>query len=487
MTDGPTGDRGQRVTVVGLGIEGVDLVRYLAGRGARVTVSDARPAAALRAPLDRIADVPGVTLSLGGHRLDDIAGADAVYASQGVPDDLPALREARRRGVPVSSMTRLFFERCPAPVAGVTGSSGKTTTVALVGAMLAADGADHVVGGNIGVGLLSLLDRIGPGTRVVVELSHTQLASLEQSPHIACVTNVTPNHLDRFSWDAYVGLKRRIFAFQRPGDLAILNIDNPICAAFAQEAPAAVATTAVAHPLPGDGVTVTPTAVVRRQHGTDFTVCRREEIRLRGRHNLDNVLSAVAVAAALGVPDDRAAEAIRAFRGVPHRLEPVAQVAGVTWVNDSIATTPERALAGIGAFAEPLVLLLGGRDKHLPPADLARAAATRCRAVVTFGEAAEHFAAAVTAARDGDTPVVRSVADVPAAVAAAAELARPGDVVLFSPAGTSFDAYRTFEERGHAFREAVGALPGARSIDGPAADGTAADGTAANGTAGGAR
>ena len=447
------------MTVVGLGIEGIDLVRYLAPRGARVTVSDARPADHLGDALAAIDDLD-VTLSLGANREEDLVGADTVFASQGVPPDLPALRAARRAGVPISSMTRLFLEVCPAPVAGITGSSGKTTTTALVGAMLEASGADYVVGGNIGVGLLGLLDRIEPETRVVLELSHTQLESVEVSPHVACVTNVTPNHLDAYSWSAYVGLKRRIFEFQQPDDIAIFHIDDEVAAGFAEEAPGLVRYTSVERALPGDGATVSGGVVVRVENGREHAVIERDAIPLRGDHNVANVVTAVGVAAQLGVDDEAAARAIRAFSGVPHRLEVVSRARGITWVNDSIATTPERTLAGLRSFEEPAVLLLGGRDKHLPLAELAREAVQRCRAVIGFGEAGPTFVDAVRAVRDGDAPVLREVDDVEAAVEAAAAIAREGDVVLCSPAGTSFDAYRTFEQRGAAFRAAVEAVTG---------------------------
>jgi UDP-N-acetylmuramoylalanine--D-glutamate ligase len=450
---------GTHVTVVGLGIEGIDLVRYLAPRGARVTVSDARPGDQLG---DALAAIDGldVTLSLGANREGDLVGADTVFASQGVPQDLPALRAARRAGVPISSMTRLFLEVCPAPVAGITGSSGKTTTTALVGAMLEASGSDYVVGGNIGVGLLGLLDRIEPETRVVLELSHTQLESVEVSPHVACVTNVTPNHLDAYSWSAYVGLKRRIFEFQQPDDIAIFHIDDEVAAGFAEEAPGLVRYTSVERSLPGDGATVSGGVVVRVEDGREHAVIERDAIPLRGDHNVANVVTAVGVAAQLGVDDDAAARAIRAFSGVPHRLEVVSRARGVTWVNDSIATTPERTLAGLRSFDEPAVLLLGGRDKHLPLGELAREAVRRCRAVIGFGEAGPTFVDAVRAVRDGDTPVLREVDDVEAAAEAAAAIAREGDVVLCSPAGTSFDAYRSFEQRGAAFRAAVEAVTG---------------------------
>ena len=445
---------GARVAVVGLGIEGIDLVRYLTAHGASVTVSDNRLAEQLTEAIDAIEDC-GAHLSLGANREEDLIEADCIFVSQGVPPDVPALRAARRRGVPISSMTRLFLESCPAPVAGITGSSGKTTTTALTGAMLEATGQDYVVGGNIGVGLLDLLDRISPDTRVVLELSHTQLESVDRSPQVACVTNVTPNHLDRYSWSSYVALKRRIFEFQDTDDLAIFNLDDEVTAGFADEAPGRVAYTSMVRELPGDGVALDGDLVVRVEGGARFDVMPREDVPLRGEHNLQNVLSAVAVASYLGVDDAAAAAAVRSFTGVPHRLEVVAEIDGAIWVNDSIATTPERALAGMRSFTEPLVLLLGGRDKHLPVRELARAAATRCRAVVTFGEAGPMFAEAIAAARDGDAPAIETTDTLTAAVMRAAEAARDGDVVLLSPAGTSFDSYPNFERRGEAFREAV--------------------------------
>ncbi|MEX2447110.1 MAG: UDP-N-acetylmuramoyl-L-alanine--D-glutamate ligase [Dehalococcoidia bacterium] len=450
-----------KVTVVGLGIEGIDLVRFLAAEGAEVTVSDARPAEHLSDALAAIEDT-GARLSLGANRVEDTERADAVFVSQGVPSSLPALRAAEANGVPISSMLGLFLERCPAPVAGITGSAGKTTTTALVGAMLDAAEEPHVVGGNIGVGLLSLLPEITPRTKVVAELSHTQLERVDRSPEVACVTNVTPNHLDRFSWADYVDLKRRIFRFQKPDDAAVFNLDDEVSRGFIEEAPGRVLATSRRRALPGDGAALEGERVVRVLDGEVAEVMPRAEIALRGEHNVENVLSAVAVGALLGISPEATAEAVRAFTGVPHRLEPVATVRGVLYVNDSIATAPERTLAGMRSFEERLVLLLGGRDKNLPVRALGEEVVRRCRAVVPFGEASELYARAVRETPGGEAVALRQVAEVPDAVEAAATLAEPGDVVLFSPAGTSFDAYRNFEARGRAFREAVESLGGRR-------------------------
>ncbi len=449
--------QGARATVVGLGIEGIDLVRYLTTEGAIVTVSDIRTSEALIKEINEISDC-APHLSLGKNRVEDCSEADAVFVSQGVPPDLPALRAARHAKIPISSMTQLFVERCPSPIAGITGSSGKTTTTALTGAMLDTARINHVVGGNIGIGLLGLLDKIEPETKVVTELSHTQLETVDKSPAIACITNVTPNHLDRYSWSSYVNLKRRIFQFQNENELAIFNLDDEICAGFANESPGHIAYTSVNRDIPGDGVLISDGILTRRQDGEDLPLLPREQIALRGEHNVANILSAVAIASHLGASDVAISEAIRNFEGVPHRLEVVGTFRDVTYVNDSIATTPERAIAGLRSFNAPIVLLLGGRDKHLPLRELAELAVERCRTIITFGESGDLFASTMIKARDATTPLVDRVEDVSSAVNRAAKHAHKGDVVLFSPAGTSFDSYRTFEERGTAFRTAVASL-----------------------------
>lgn len=445
----------RRVLVVGLGVEGVALARYFAVRGAAVTVNDARPAEALGARLAELGGVP-VTLAPGGHDPALAADADAVYASQGVPLDLPLLAEARRRGVPVGSITTLFYEICRGRVIGITGSAGKTTTTALTSAIVAASGRPHVLTGNIGVWPLAELEQVAPETLVIAEISHTQLQLTRRSPAIACVTNVTPNHLDQFDWPAYVDLKRNHVRHQSPDDIAVLNADDPVGAGFAADTPARVRWFSLAAlPDGADGAALRDGWVVSRLDGRETRVLPGADIPLRGRHNIANTLAATALATAAGIEAELIAEAVRGFRGVPHRLEVVATVDGVTWVNDSIATAPERTLAGMAAFSEPLVLLLGGRDKNLPLDGLARAAAERCRAVVTFGEAGDLFAAGLRAAWGEGGPPLRRVETVDEAMDEAARLAQRGDVVLFSPAGTSFDAYPNFERRGESFRRLV--------------------------------
>ncbi len=465
MTDVPNTQnlRGARVTVIGLGIEGIDLVRFLAAEGARVTVSDMRTADQLQDALLAIAS-SDATPSLGANRVEDVIEADAVFVSQGVPSTLPALVAAGERGIPLSSMLQLFLDRCPAPVTGITGSSGKTTTTSLTGAMLSASGQPYVVGGNIGVGLLSLLPEITPTTRVVAEMSHSQLERVTSSPHVACVTNVTPNHLDRYSWEGYIELKRNIVRHQSADDIVVLNLDDKIARSFSDSTPARVLHTSRFQTIPGDGAFVDDGVLVRVLGGTREAIVPRAEVALRGDHNIEDLLLAMAVASQIGCSAADCAETARTFTGVLHRLELVATVGGVLWVNDSIATTPERTLAGLRAYTEPLVLLVGGRDKYLPNREMAAEAVRRCRAVVAFGESGDLYASAVreAASEIGSDLPIRRVDTVEDAVTAASTLAREGDVVLFSPAGTSFDRYRNFEDRGEAFRVAVRALAGGR-------------------------
>jgi len=442
---------GKRVTVVGLGIEGVDLVRYLSRHGATVTVSDSKPRESLGDRVGEVADLP-VHLVLGSDQTAEIAEADTVFVSQGVPLDLPGLAQARERGIPIRSMLGLFMDLCPGPIAGITGSSGKTTTTALVGEMFQADERPVFVGGNIGVGLLDHLTSVRSYTWALLEISHTQLQLVERSPHIAAVLNLTPNHLDRFSWDEYRGLKTNIIRFQNPADTAILGFDDRECRALASQVKGRLLWFSLSQAIPGDGVFVRDGWGVLRLGRLEQPLFAMDSLRLRGRHNRANALAAAAVAIACGVSPEAVACAVESFRGVPHRLELVADVGGVQYYNDSIATTPERTLAGLRSFEGPLVLLLGGRDKQLPLEDLANEALTRCRAIFLFGESAGKLEDALKGHARRGAPPIRRVAGLAEAVEAAHAAAEEGDVVLLSPACTSYDAYNNFERRGEHFR-----------------------------------
>jgi UDP-N-acetylmuramoylalanine--D-glutamate ligase len=393
-------------------------------------------------------------VAVGAHHPELTSGADVLYVSPGVPEDNPVYRAAREAGLPVRSMTTLFFDLCPGRIIGITGSSGKTTTTGLIGQILREAGRDVVVGGNIGLSMLDLLPSVGPGTTVVLELSSFQLQLLKRSPHVAVVTNITPNHLDRHgSMEAYIAAKRAIVENQGPKDLAVLNADDAETAAFARCTPATI------HWF---GYGAETGAVVRGgviglvQDDSFIPVMPVSDVPLLGRHNVENVLAAVATASTLGVPPECMRGAIEHFRPAPHRLEIVADRGGVRYIDDSIATSPARTSVALEAMDAPVLLIAGGRDKRLPWDGFARQVAERVRVLLLIGEAADDIQQAVGATGPGGRleAVVRC-STLDDAVTRAAEMARPGEVVLLSPACTSFDMFSNYEERGRAFVRAV--------------------------------
>lgn len=454
--------KGKRATVIGLGREGVALVRYLTAQGAQVTVSDAKPAAKLAEALRQIEGLT-VRLSLGENRIEDAVDADIIYISPGVPLNIPCISAARGKGVPQSSLTKLFFELCPAPIVGITGSSGKTTTTSLVGEVFKAAGRHVFVGGNIGITLLERLPEITPESWVVLELSSFQLEIMDRSPHVAAITNITPNHLDVHpSMEHYIRAKKTILNFQSEDDFAILNYDDPITRDLAKHCRAKVIFFSRTGQPEDDAAFLRNERVYVRRGGTKRPICAIREIKLMGQHNLENVLAACAIASACDIETEAMRAVAVSFRGVEHRLEPVAQIDGVDYYNDSIATTPERAVAGLRSFERPVVLLAGGRDKHLPLEPLAEAIWERCKGVILFGEAASLLEEAIAHwPHDRAKPlVVQRSPSFAEALIMARHMAAAGDVVLLSPACTSFDMFTNFEERGREFKRLVHELEG---------------------------
>ncbi len=453
---------GQRATIIGLAREGTALARYLARHGAQVTVSDIKPADQLRDRIAALGDAP-VRLVLGGHP-PDILDADMVYVSPGVPPDAPILVEGRRRGLRLSSATELFLARCRAPVVGVTGSSGKTTTTSLVGEMLRRSGWQTWVGGNIGRPLIEDVDEIQPDHRVVLELSSFQLENLPMSPHVAVVLNLTPDHLDRHpSFEAYRAAKLSILRHQTAGDVAVMNLDDPHTWGLAGEVRGSALWFSLMKEPQGDGGFLRDGQLLIRRAGETWVICAADEVRLRGRHNLGNILAACLASGAVGATVEAMAETARTFAGVPHRLELVAELDGLQFINDSIATSPARSMAAIRAFDQPIVLLAGGRHKNLPLDEWAQAVRQKVAHLILFGEAAPLLEEAVLSA-GSPGPAVHRAGTLGAAVRLAVEVAPPGAVILLAPACTSFDAYEDYVKRGEHFRELVVQILGARTL-----------------------
>ena len=450
---------GKRVVVVGLARQGKALARYLGERGAEVIVSDLKSAEELQPLREELADLP-LRYALGGHPPEILEGADLLCLSGGVPADLPLAQQARLRGVALSNDSQLFLEACPAPVVGITGSAGKTTTTELVGRMARAVGGRPVwVGGNIGQPLLEWVDQIRPEDIVVLELSSFQLELMTRSPQVAALLNLTPNHLDRHrSMQAYTAAKRRILDFQSEPDVAVLGRDDPGAWALRKRVRGRLLTFG-ADPDESDGTSIEDGRVRLRWNGEVRDLFPVEAIQLRGAHNRQNVLAACAIAAALELPAEAMLAGVQGFAGVEHRLEFVRRVGGADWYNDSIATAPERTLAALHSFEQPVVLLLGGRDKGLPWEPLFAELRRRVDHVVFFGELGPVMAGKLGAPRLGQRPETIDLAPgLAGAVQAAALRAAEGDVVLLAPGGTSFDEFPDFAARGERFRELVGSL-----------------------------
>ena len=479
---------GKRVTILGGARQGQAAARWLARHGARVTVNDRRTAEQMAAARSALADTP-VTWVLGSHPLEILDTTDIVCLSGGVPLDNPIVIEAARRGIPLTNDTQVFMEIVPCPTVGITGSAGKTTTTALIGqmAMKAKDenrkmrdeekadssftpalacGASVLhpssfVGGNIGDPLLNYVDEMKAGDLAILEISSFQLEQMTLSPNVAAILNITPNHLDRHgTLEAYTAAKRRILEFQHKDDTALLCRDDAGSWAERKSVHGRLVSFGFSRlPEGQDGSFLSDGILHLRARGLETPLLHRDQVQLRGEHNVMNVLAAFAIGYAAGLPPDAMREAAGDFRAVAHRLEFVREWNGAKWYNDSIATAPERTLAAIHSFTEPIVLLLGGRDKNLPWEELAALVHERVERVILFGEAAGKIAAALGKPVEGQHPyTLDRCKGLEEAVQAAARVAEPGDVVLLSPGGTSFDQFSDFEERGEAFRKWVSEL-----------------------------
>jgi UDP-N-acetylmuramoylalanine--D-glutamate ligase len=411
--------------VVGAARSGVALANHLTSKGERVRVVDRKPEAEIA---ETVAQMPAsVDLRAGGYDESVLAGVDVVYASPGVPWDSDLLARARERGIAVSSEIDLFLRLCPGSVVGITGTNGKTTTTALTGTVLAAGARPVIVGGNIGDTVLDRLDQITPQHWVVLELSSFQLESVERPHlHVGVILNVTPDHLDRHgTFERYIDLKARTVEFATPDDFAVLNGRDAVCRRIADRTRATVVWFDQHRPVP--------------------------PMSLPGRHNVENALAAAAVGRIAGLSDDAIDVAVRSFKGVEHRLEFVGEWGGVRWYNDSKATNPDAGRVALRAFPDtPVVLIAGGYGSGFELGEWLADVLANVEAVILIGASADLLAGALR-----NHPSVVRAAGLGEAVDLAAGLARPGGVVLLSPAYKSFDMFKDYEDRGRQFKEAV--------------------------------
>jgi UDP-N-acetylmuramoylalanine--D-glutamate ligase len=426
--------RGRRVTVAGAARSGVAAAELLVRRGATVTLSDARTQLDDEASLE----AQGVTLELGGHSTPTFTGADLVVVSPGVPWRLPVLEAARRAGVPVVGELELASRWLRGRIVAITGTKGKSTTTTLAGRMFEAAGRPVLVGGNIGVALSAQVEQSTDDTIHIVEASSFQLEASETfHPWVAVLLNFSPDHLDRHATEAeYAAAKMRIFANQAPDDWAVINADDPAALALAEGARAQRVLFSTERRL-DDGVCLEGDAIVRRKGGRVRRLVPLDAVRLLGRHLLADVVAAAAVADLAGVDAAAMTRAVEGFTGLEHALEPVAEIGGVRFVNDSKATNVEAASRAIESFGEGLVVILGGRFKGGDLGDLADALRTRGASVVAIGESRGLVRQALAPA----VPVVEA-ADMAGAVRQAFGATPPGGVVLLAPACASFERFR---------------------------------------------
>jgi len=439
--------------VIGLARSGIAAAEFLARQGARVVATDMKSEGELPGEALALRE-RGVRLELGAHRRETLTGASMVVVSPGVPWDLPELAAARAAGVPVIAEVELAFRHLEGRVAAITGTKGKTTTTAALGAMLREAGFDARVGGNIGAPLVGLVEGSTNATTFAVEVSSFQLeGTVRFRPHVAVWLNLSPDHLDRHpSLEAYVAAKARLFANQGPEDWAVVNADDPVVLEQARRARSRrLPFRVTGEPLPsGDGAFFEAGLARFRLDGSRETLFRRDEVVLPGAHLAGDLLVAAAAARLLGAPADAISRAVRAFRGVEHVLEPVATIGGVAYYNDSKATNVEAARRSLESFAQPVLAILGGRYKGGDFGELAPALRTHGRRVLAIGEARERIRAALEG-----VVWVDPCASLREAVERAHAAARPGDVVLLAPACSSFDMFVDYADRGRAFKAEV--------------------------------
>ncbi|MFQ5961793.1 MAG: UDP-N-acetylmuramoyl-L-alanine--D-glutamate ligase [Candidatus Methylomirabilales bacterium] len=442
---------GKKVAVVGMGRSGAAACRLLVRRGALVTGSDHLPADKLQTDLREL-ERRGVRCEIGRHRPETFLRADLIIVSPGVDANLPLLQEARSQGIRVWSEVELAFRATEAPFVAITGTNGKSTTTTLIGLMVKHASGKAVVAGNIGTALCDVVPGLSREHWVVAEISSFQLETIDTfRPRVALLLNVTPDHLDRYTGlSQYLEAKARIFLNQEPQDMAVLNADDALTVEAGAHGKARQILFSQRQPV-REGVFLKEGIFWLRLGGEEEAICSREDVRIQGAHNTENVMAAIAASGILGVPSHSVREVLRHFGGLEHRLEMVAEIAGVRYVNDSKGTNVGATVKSLESFPDGRVILIaGGQDKGADFGPLIPAVKERVKATILIGQAREELQAIL----EGVCPT-EGAASLDEAVALAASVAAPGDVVLLSPACASFDMFRDFEERGRVFKAMV--------------------------------
>lgn len=448
---------------MGLGLfgGGVGVAAFLARHGALVTVTDLRNASELSPSIKQLEGLP-ISYKLGGHHEEDFVNADMVVINPAIPKNSKFIQIARNNHAAIDTEINIFFKLCPAPIIGITGSNGKSTTTTLTGKILQETSRRTWVGGNIGKSLLGCLDEMKPADIAVLELSSFQLEELHhsgKSPHISIATNISPNHLDRHaSMDEYIQAKKTIILHQSSEDFAILNYDDPELRRWEVNCKGNVLWYSTIRALP-NGAFVKGNNIVISVNGQNIEIPCISGIKIPGVHNLQNILAASCAAYLSGAQEQHIKKTIATFTGLEHRLEFVREVAGIRYYNDSKATTPESSMAAITAFQSPVILIAGGYDKGSSFKAFADACARNTKAVVLIGKTAEKIKELILKEKGtNETPLLFVQETFEDAFRKAHCLAKSGDVILLSPACASYDMFLNYEVRGKKFKDMVNNL-----------------------------
>ena len=448
--------KNKKVAIIGLGVSNIPLIDYLYNLGSEITLFNNKTIEELdKNVMDRIYEYK-LNFSFGEKYLSKLNGFDIIFRSPSCRPDLPEIQEEVDRGAILTSEIELVLEMCPGTTIGITGSDGKTTTTSLIYEILKEENLKCYLGGNIGIPLFTKISEMKPEDYVVLELSSFQLMTMNVSPNVAVITNVTPNHLDiHKSYEEYINSKANIFKYQKENDLLVLNNENEITKNFAKYANGRLTFFSSKTKL-DDGVILDNDIIKICDGGLRRHIVDTKNIKLRGIHNSENICTAIAATKDL-VSVDSQIKAITNFRGVKHRLEFVKEINGAKWYNDSIASSPTRTIAGLNSFSENIVLIAGGYDKHLEYTPIAKPIIDNVGSLILLGQTAEKIKNAVEIELKNSNKDLNiyKVETLEEAVIKAKEICQKGDVVLFSPASASFDMFINFEERGNKFKQIV--------------------------------
>ncbi|MCX7921790.1 MAG: UDP-N-acetylmuramoyl-L-alanine--D-glutamate ligase [Clostridia bacterium] len=456
--------KNKKVAVLGIGVSNTPLIEYLLKLGVNVTAFDRADREKLEPTISNFESL-GMKYSLGERYLENLVGFDIVFRTPGMRPDLPELVKAKENGADITSEMEVFLDLCPAQVFAVTGSDGKTTTTTLIYNMLKQQGYNCWLGGNIGTPLLSKIDEVKESDKVVLELSSFQLQTISKSADVAVITNVSPNHLDvHKSMEEYVEAKKNIFRYQKKSELlmpkVVLNFDNDITKAFADEAVGNVVFFSRVNNLE-NGTVYKDGKLLYRNNGADIELVDSNEIVIPGVHNIENYLAAAAAVIDFVSPDT-IRKVATTFPGVEHRIELVRELDGIKFYNDSIASSPSRTIAGLKSFNQRVILIAGGKDKNIPYDSIGEVLVERVKCLILIGQTAPKIEKSLKDAIDrtgkGKDIKIINCSTYEEVVKTAYSNAAEGDIVILSPASTSFDMFKNFEERGNRFKDIVNRL-----------------------------